>query len=41
MKVMFLGTSSAAGKTTLVALYCRYLSRKGKKVTPFKASIFR
>ncbi len=38
MKVMFLGTSSAAGKTTLVALYCRYLSRKGKKVTPFKAS---
>ena len=38
MKVMFLGTSSAAGKTTLVALYCRYLTKKGLKVTPFKAS---
>ena len=38
MKVMFLGTSSSAGKTTLVALYCRYLTKKGKKVSPFKAS---
>lgn len=38
MKVMFLGTSSSAGKTTLVAMYCRYLSRKGLTVSPFKAS---
>lgn len=38
MKVMFLGTSSAAGKTTLVALYCRYLTKKGMRVSPFKAS---
>jgi len=38
MKVIFLGTSSGAGKTTVTALYCRYLSKKGIKVAPFKAS---
>jgi len=38
MKVIFLGTSSGAGKTTVTALYCRYLAKKGVKVTPFKAS---
>ncbi|MEA4977950.1 MAG: cobyric acid synthase [Methanomassiliicoccaceae archaeon] len=38
MKVLFLGTSSGAGKTTVSAMYCRYLSRKGVRVAPFKAS---
>jgi len=38
MKVLFLGTSSGAGKTTVTALYCRYLNQKGVKVAPFKAS---
>ncbi|MDD3378493.1 MAG: cobyric acid synthase [Candidatus Methanomethylophilaceae archaeon] len=38
MKIIFIGTSSGAGKTTISALYCRYLYRKGIKVTPFKAS---
>ena len=36
--VIFLGTASGAGKTTLDAVYCRYLVRKGCKVAPFKAS---
>jgi Cobyric acid synthase len=38
MTLIFLGTSSGAGKTTLTAMYCRYLSLKGEKVAPFKAS---
>lgn len=38
MKIIFLGTSSGAGKTTVTALYCRYLSKKGIRVAPFKAS---
>jgi adenosylcobyric acid synthase len=38
LKIMFLGTSSNAGKTTLDALFCRYLTRKGIDVVPFKAS---
>ena len=38
MKVIFLGTSSGAGKTTVTALYCRYLKKKGIDVVPFKAS---
>ncbi|MDR0309263.1 MAG: cobyric acid synthase, partial [Candidatus Methanoplasma sp.] len=38
MKVIFLGTSSGAGKTTIAAMYCRYLSRKGVRTAPFKAS---
>jgi adenosylcobyric acid synthase len=37
MKVIFLGTSSGAGKTVVTAMYCRYLSKKGVKVSPFKA----
>ncbi|AIZ56553.1 cobyric acid synthase [Candidatus Methanoplasma termitum] len=37
-KVIFLGTSSGAGKTTVTALYCRYLKREGISVAPFKAS---
>ena len=36
--ILFLGTASGAGKTTLDAVYCRYLVRKGLKVAPFKAS---
>jgi len=38
MKIIFIGTSSGAGKTTIAALYCRYLYKKGIKVAPFKAS---
>lgn len=38
MKVIFLGTSSGAGKTTVTALYCRYLTKSGTDVAPFKAS---
>lgn len=38
MRVLFLGTSSGAGKTTVSAMYCRYLSLKGIRVAPFKAS---
>lgn len=38
MKIIFLGTSSGAGKTTIVAMYCRYLRKKGIDVVPFKAS---
>ena len=37
MRIIFLGTASGAGKTTVTALYCRYLSRKGITVSPFKA----
>lgn len=36
--MMFLGTSSAVGKTLLSAIYCRYLCKKGVDVVPFKAS---
>jgi len=38
MTLIFLGTSSGAGKTTLTAMYCRHLSSKGRKAVPFKAS---
>lgn len=38
MRIIFLGTSSGAGKTTISALYCRYLRKKGINVAPFKAS---
>jgi adenosylcobyric acid synthase len=37
MKVIFLGTASGAGKTTVTAMYCRYLRREGISVSPFKA----
>ncbi|MCQ2070072.1 MAG: cobyric acid synthase [archaeon] len=36
--VLFLGTASGAGKTTLAALYCRYLRKKGVDVVPYKTS---
>ncbi|MBR2254371.1 MAG: cobyric acid synthase [Candidatus Methanomethylophilaceae archaeon] len=36
--VLVLGTSSGAGKTTLCAVLCRALARKGMSVAPFKAS---
>lgn len=36
--ILFLGTASGAGKTTMCAAFCRYLSRKGEKTVPFKAS---
>ena len=38
MKILFLGTSSGAGKTTIAAMYCRYLSKNGISIAPFKAS---
>lgn len=34
---MVCGTTSNAGKTTLVAAMCRYFSRRGIRVAPFKA----
>ncbi len=37
MPLMVLGTSSNAGKTTMVAVICRSLTRNGMKVSPFKA----
>lgn len=36
--LLFLGTASGVGKTTLAAAYCRYLSRNGVAAAPFKAS---
>lgn len=36
--LLFLGTASGAGKTTLDAAFCRYLVRKGVRAAPFKAS---
>lgn len=38
MRLMILGTSSNAGKTTVSAVICRYLHRKGVDAVPFKAS---
>lgn len=38
MKVLVLGTSSGAGKTTFCAMLCNHLASKGMKVSPFKAS---
>ena len=38
MKLMFLGTSSNAGKTLLSAIFCRYLTDKGVDTVPFKGS---
>ena len=36
--MMLWGTSSNAGKTTVSAGICRYLSREGRSVAPYKAS---
>ena len=38
MKVLVLGTSSGAGKTTFCAMLCNHFHRKGYSVSPFKAS---
>lgn len=38
MKLLFIGTSSGAGKTMITAMFCRYLRKNGINVTPFKAS---
>jgi len=38
VRAIFIGVSSGAGKTTLAAMYCRHLHRKGVAVAPFKAS---
>jgi len=38
MKVLFLGTSSGAGKTTVCAMVCRRLAQLGKDPVPFKGS---
>ena len=38
MSILFLGTSSGAGKTTVCAMMCRYLNRSGVDVAPFKGS---
>jgi len=37
MRIMFVGTSSSAGKTLISALFCRYLRSKMIMVSPFKA----
>ncbi len=38
MSILMLGTSSGAGKTTVCAMVCRYLKKKGYDVAPFKGS---
>ena len=36
MRLMFVGTSSGAGKSVITAITCRYLHRQGIPVAPFK-----
>ena len=38
MKILVLGTSSGAGKTTFCAMLCNHYSRSGFRISPFKAS---
>ena len=38
MRILVLGTSSGAGKTTFSAMLCRYLHNEGVDVAPFKGS---
>ena len=38
MRMMFLGTSSNSGKTTVAAMMCRHAAINGISVAPFKAS---
>ena len=37
-RILLIGTSSGAGKTTVSAMVCRYLSRNGYRPAPFKGS---
>ncbi len=37
-RIMVMGTSSGAGKTTIAALLCRHFTLQGLKVAPFKAN---
>jgi len=37
MKIMVLGVTSGAGKTTIAAMLCRHFARQGLRVSPFKA----